>query len=331
MIEYRRHPLNQSRLYKVTTRRQLAEVLQISQSEMKALLSRGENYVRFTTDAGRAVQWPKPFLRQTQKRAAQLLARIETPEFLHSAKRGRSYITNARQHSALKPSVKVDIRNFFQSVRAAAVFHFFLDKMQCAPDVSAVLTKLMTVDGHLATGGNVSPILSYFTYTDMFLEIENLANQRDCKMTCLMDDITFTGPGATRELIYDVRRIVAKYRLRAHKTKLFRAGQAKVITGVAVTRTGLRVPNRRQVAIAEDLKSLSVAPSDEQRLTILRRVIGRMHEAAQLERFWRKRAHPLAAERKAIEQRLRLDLREVENGEPRAEQSQRSCGRQSGT
>ena len=54
------------------------------------------------------------------------------------------------------------------------------------------------------------------------------------------------------------------------------------------------------------------------------------HEAAQLERFWRKRAHPLAAERKAIEQRLRLDLREVENGEPRAEQSQRSCGRQSG-
>jgi hypothetical protein len=94
-------------------------------------------------------------------------------------------------------------------------------------------------------------------------------------------------------------------------------------------------PRRRSsgwlATIAEDLKSLSVAPSDEQRLTILRRVIGRMHEAAQLERFWRKRAHPLAAERKATEQRLRLDLREVENGEPRAEQSQRSCGRQSGT
>jgi RNA-directed DNA polymerase len=89
MIEYRRHPLNQSRLYKVTTRRQLAEVLQISRSEMKVLLSRGENYVRFTTGAGRAVQWPKPLLRRTQKRAAQLLARIETPEFLHSAKRGR--------------------------------------------------------------------------------------------------------------------------------------------------------------------------------------------------------------------------------------------------
>jgi RNA-directed DNA polymerase len=150
MIEYRKHPLNQSRLYKVKTGRQLAEVLQISQTEMNSLLSRVENYIRFTTDAGRAVQWPKPLLRRAQKRAAELLARIETPEFLHSAKRGRSYITNAGQHIAMQPTVKVDIRNFFQSARAAAVFHFFLDKMLCAPDVAAVLTKLMTVDGHLA-------------------------------------------------------------------------------------------------------------------------------------------------------------------------------------
>jgi RNA-directed DNA polymerase len=165
----------------------------------------------------------------------------------------------------------------------------------------------------------VSPILSYFTYMDMFSEIEKLADRRDCKMTCLMDDMTFTGSGATRELIYDVRRIVAQYRLRAHKTKLFKAGQPKVITGVAVTRIGSRVPNRRQLAIAADLKSLSAVHSDEERLTILRRVIGRMHEAAQLEPSWRKRAHALAAERKAIEQRLRFEFRKVENAAPRAE------------
>jgi RNA-directed DNA polymerase len=309
MIEYRRHPLNQSRLYKVKTLPQLAAVLQIGRSEMNSLLPpKVDNYIRFATDAGRDVQWPKPILRRAQKRAAELLARIETPDFLHSAKRGRSYITNAGEHSAIQPSVKVDIRNFFQSTRAPAVFHFFRDKMLCEPDVAAVLTKLMTVDGHLATGGNVSPILSFFTFMDMFSEIENLAARRDCRMTCLMDDMTFTGPGATRQLIYEVRRVVAQYRLRAHKTKIFKAGQPRVITGVAVTKVGPRVPNRRRVAIAEDLKSLSAARSDEERLIILRRVIGRMHEAAQLEPSWRVRAYALAAERKVIERRLRQNI-----------------------
>jgi RNA-directed DNA polymerase len=311
MAEYPRHPMNQSRLYKLRTVRNLEKILYMNRSDMNYLLSSSDNYIRFTNNKGRLVQWPKPKLRRAQKRAGELLARIETPDFLHSAKRGRSYITNAEQHSAMEPSVKVDIRSFFQSTRAAAVFHFFQDKMLCDPDVAAVLTRLMTVDGHLATGGNVSPILSYFTYVEMFLEIESLADQRDCTMTCLMDDMTFTGKRATRELIYEVRRIIARYRLQAHKTKVFKTGQPRVITGVAVTKVGPRVPNKRQMAIADDLRSLSAAQSDQERLAILPRVIGRMHEAAQLEQSWRGRARALAAERKDIERRLREKLNEV--------------------
>lgn len=273
---------------------------------MNSLLNRkADNYIRFTTQTGRDVQWPKPMLRRAQKRAGKLLARIETPEFLHSAKRGRSYISNASEHHVLQPSVKVDIRSFFQSIRAPAVFHFFLDTMACEPDVAAVLTKLMTVDGHLATGGNVSPILSYFASADLFSEIATVASSKGCVMTCLMDDMTFTGPGATRELIYQVRRILARYRFRAHKTKIFKVGQARVITGVAVTKLGPRVPNRRQVAIAKDLKSLSAASCDDERLCILRRVVGRMYEAGQLEPEWRARARELVSQRIDVEKRLR--------------------------
>ena len=305
IIDYHRHPLNQSRLYKVKSLAQLSDILKIGKTDVRYITRSGENYIRFTTQAGRDVQWPKPILRRAQKRAAQLLSRIETPDFLHSAKRGRSYITNAQQHCSTQPSVKIDIRKFFQSTRAPAVFHFFAEKMCCEPDVAAVLTKLMTVDGHLPTGGNASPILSYFTYIDMFSEIENLAKQRGCVMTCLIDDITLTGPGATRALIYNVRRIIARYRLWGHKTKIFKPGQPKIITGVAVTRIGHRVPNKRQVAIAQDLKSLAAARCDEERLVILRRVIGRMHEAAQIEPPWRKRANALVVQRRAIERRLR--------------------------
>ena len=86
----------------------------------------------------------------------------------------------------------------------------------------------------------------------MFAEIEALAVERGSEMTCYVDDMVFTGPGATRRLIYDSIQVVRRYRLWGHKTKVFKAGQPKVITGVAVTRLGGRLPNKRQKAIKEE-------------------------------------------------------------------------------
>jgi hypothetical protein len=152
---------------------------------MIRIASGSANYIQFENHQGRDIQWPKPTLRRIQKRAADLLGRIETPDFLHSAKKGRSYITNADRHGSSLPSVKIDIRKFFQSVRAPAVFHFFKDKMLCAPDVAGIIARMFTLDKHLPTGGNVSPILSYFAYMDMFAEIDDLAKRSGCVMTCL--------------------------------------------------------------------------------------------------------------------------------------------------
>jgi RNA-directed DNA polymerase len=302
--QHKFYPLNQSPFYKVKSPAQLADILGTNRKTMIRIASGSFNYIQFENHRGRDIQWPKPTLRRIQKRAANLLGRIETPNFLHSAKKGRSYITNADQHSPLLPSVKVDIRKFFQSVRAPAVFHFFKDKMLCAPDVAGILARIFTLDKHLPTGGNVSPILSYFAYMDMFAEIDDLARRSDCVMTCLMDDMAFTGSGASGSLIYEVGRILGQYRRCAHKTKVFKARQVKIITGIAITTRGRRVPNKRQKAIAQDLRDLRAAQSDEEQLTILRRATGRAYEAAQVDPAWLPRAKSIAAKRKAVEASL---------------------------
>jgi RNA-directed DNA polymerase len=304
MAERSCHPLNQSRLYKIGSRLRLQEIIGVSRNELKFLLRSTDNYARFVNKSGRDVQSPKPILRRVQKRIGDLLARVETPEYLHSAKRGRSYLTNAAEHAPELPTVKVDVRKFFQSARPAMVYHFFLKKMQCAPDVASILTKLLTIDSHLPTGGNASPILSYFAYMEMFDEIHSLSVQQSCNMTLLMDDMTFTGQLATRRLIFEVRRIITRHSLWVHKTKLFKAGQPKVITGVAVTQRGNQLPNRRKAAIRGDLRSLRFPLSDDDRILILRRVKGRMYEAAQIEPRWRKRAEIASNQLKALERRL---------------------------
>lgn len=296
---------NQSILYKVTSPQMLADRLRISLDEMNQLCASSDNYKRWIDKkTGRPIQEPKPGLDIVHKRVARQLANITTPDYLHSAIRGRSYITNASAHSVDEGCVKIDVRKFYPSVRAQAVHHFFLDRMHCTGDVAGILTKLLTVGGHLPTGSSSSPILSFFAYEDMFEELAELAKLANCRLTVYVDDMVFTGGGATRALLYASRRVLASYRLHGHKTKLFRPGQPRIITGVAVTKEGMKLPNKRQKAIAEDFGALDLAPDGLAKLTIARRLAGRLFEASQIDPAWHAKAEALAATRDAIQKRV---------------------------
>jgi len=281
---------DQSPLYRVTSPSMLAKRLHVSVAQLHGLLANDDNYIRWTDkDSGRPIQQPKPFLRAIHERVAKLLARIETPDYLHSAVKGRSYITNANCHCPHTPTVKIDVKKFYPSARAQAVFHFFRDRMGCDGDVAGILAALLTVDGHLPTGSSASPILSYFAYEDMFGAIAEAARQRGCVMTCYVDDMVFTGPGATPRLIHEVRRIAQPYRLWTHKTMVFGPGEPKVITGLAITVDGPRVPNRRKRIVKQALRSFRRDPAGVS-VAALRRLVGQLHEAAQIDPTWKPSA-----------------------------------------
>lgn len=296
MGERRAYPRDQSKLYNIISPAQLRDLLNIKERKLIRILDRRDNYICWVDEKSkRDIQKPKPFLDIIHKRIATLLSRIETPDFLHSAIKGKSYVTNAAQHSPNFPSIKIDIRKYYPSVRAQAIFHFFCNRMKCAQDVAGILTKLLTVDGHLATGSSVSPILSYYAYEDMFQEMAALAGERGCVMTCYVDDMVFTGKGATRQLIYDMRKIARRYRLWVHKTKIFSASQPKVVTGVAVTKLGLRLPNKRQKIIREEHALLPDLSQPNERLAAVRRLASRVHEAGQVDPAWKPKATALSA------------------------------------
>lgn len=296
------YPRNQSIFYKITSPQMLADRLRVTLDELNELCAATNNYKRWTDKkTGRPIQEPKPKLDKVHKRVALLLAKIDTPNYLHSAIRGRSYITNASGHSVDTGCVKIDVRKFYPSVRSQAVHHFFLDRMLCSGDVAGILTKLLTVDGHLPTGSSSSPILSYFAYEDMFDALHALAVANGCIMTVYVDDVVFTGKGATRGLLYAARRIFASYRLHGHKTKLFRPGQPRIITGVAVTKDGMRLPNKRQKGIGDDFATFDALPNGRERLIVARRLTGRLFEASQVDPSWRPKAEVMAEERNALQ------------------------------
>lgn len=299
------YPINQCRLYGVSSPANLASRFGISEEALTALQCSKDNYNRFDHKQGdkkRAVQEPKPRLQHVHKKVAKWLSRVETPDYLHSAIKGRSYVTNAQTHSVAGSKVKIDIRQFFPSVKLMALYHFFVDELRCAPDAAMVLAKLLTVDGHLATGSSASPILSFWAHKRLFDELERLANGRGLYMTLYIDDLTFSGARSSPGFLYQVADMIKRHGLHPHKAKYFREGRPAVITGVCMTRWGAKLPNRRHQLIHEGFGRLKKAETPSEQRNAIKTLIGRVGEAAQVDpEIWGPRVRNLVGLRRKLD------------------------------
>jgi RNA-directed DNA polymerase len=297
--------LNDCWLYAVSSKKDLARRLSterfvLTGADLEALTDDADNYKLFTTRNGRDVQEPKRLLQRVHMRIHKLLSRIETPDYLHSAIKGRSYLTNARSHVSNVPVIKIDVKKFFRSVPRFEIFNFFLDDLKCRKDVAGLLADILTFNRHLPTGSSASPILSYYAFKSMFDGLYDLTQKLSLEMTCYVDDITFSGERANRAALVEARKLVAASGLKSHKLRRFSASQPKVITGVCNASVGECVPNKLHLKIADGFKALASAKSSDEKLRVLRPLLGRMEAAAQIDPAFGGRAKTLRFQMRGI-------------------------------
>jgi RNA-directed DNA polymerase len=266
----------------------------IKAAELSMLAKDAGNFRLFskTNEAGksRPIQEPKRRLQWIHGKIHALLSRVEVPEYLHSAVRGRSYISNAAAHDPSMPMLKIDVKKFFASVPRVAIFNFFAGPMKCRRDVAGLLADMLTFEAHLPTGSAASPIIAFYAFKPMFDEIEQFALAHGLKMTCYVDDMALSGPRANKAALFEVRKIIARHGLKSHKTHVFAATQPKVLTGVCNTPAGPRVPNKLHLKIKTGFEKLSSAKTTDARNEALRPLLGRLEAAGQIDPAFRARA-----------------------------------------
>lgn len=302
--------LEDCHLFAIASPADLARRLGVSVSELELLANSEDSYRTWATDKGRDIEEPVRELQRLHSRVHRYLSRIVAPDYLHSPVKNRSYVTNAQAHATGGPSVKIDIRKFFQSVPKVAVFRFFKEDMRCAGDVSGLLAKLLTYNGRLPTGSSASPIIAYYSFRAMFHEIAEMARAQSLIVTCYVDDITVTGSKNLGQTVRELQEIIGRYGLRSHKVKMFSARRTKIITGVVVDGSKLKLPNKRHRAIAEGFGELSRVSSVGAELEILNRLVSRLHEAGMIEPAFKSRA-------KLLERRRSTVRKAVSEGETR--------------
>jgi hypothetical protein len=210
--EPKRHPLKQSRLYAVQSRAKLAALFGLTRATLDEVLAIENPYVKRMLEETRKrktkfrpIQEPRGPLRPIHIVVRKALSRIAPPDFLFCPVKRRSYVSNAAQHAGAKEVRTLDVQAYFASTPRARVYWFFHKIMRCSGDVASILAQLLTVDGHLATGSTVSPILAFFAFYDMWLEIAQIAKMAGCTLTVYMDDMTISGEQVPDRVMWESR------------------------------------------------------------------------------------------------------------------------------
>lgn len=276
-------PVERCHLYGIRTPHALAKRLGWDLNKLDSLAVAGGYRIFRLKDTGRLVQEPGKALQSLHRQFHRYLSRIEVPGYLHSAVKGRSYVSNAREHVGSRRLIKIDIAKFYQSVPQHKVMHFFRDVLNCAEDVAGLLANLICLDGRLPTGSSVSPIISYYAFKPLFDALAELAESHGLKMTCYVDDITMSGDGATAEVLHEARTLIFRAGLRAHKDKQFGPGVGKLVTGVMVGEKGVDLPFSRWKKIRDAVKAIDQASDVTEKLASYPRLISRLYEATQID------------------------------------------------
>ncbi len=255
-----RYTFEKSPLWQLQSIHLLARYLRITRQDLE-VLSTEPTYNCFVDLSkplkSRSIQEPIGMTMRVHYRLARFLDSIERPNFLHSATRSRSNISNAEAHRGGENIVSTDIRKFYESTTFTHVKEFFHKELHWAHDLAKLMAKICTVQNHLPTGSCLSPLMSYFVHRQMFADVERQCIAKELVMTLYVDDVTISGKLASKKLLIEIKKTINKRGLFAHKDKVISKGHPAVVTGVVVSGNQMLLKNAQHKSIIDLIEVVS--------------------------------------------------------------------------
>jgi len=178
----------------------VSDLLGVEHAQLKAALywRHRTNYRVFELSkrrgGTRVICAPTGVLRLIQTRLSHILQDVYQPKpCVHGFRRGRSIVTNARQHVGRRYVLNVDLKDFFPSVNFGRVRGMFMAQpYSLPPKVATVLAQICCYKNELPQGAPTSPVVSNMICARMDSELQRLARRHKCSYSRYADDLTFS-------------------------------------------------------------------------------------------------------------------------------------------
>lgn len=217
----------------------------------------------------RAIHAPAPALKTVQRRILRrVLGRLKAHPAATAYEHGHSIATHAGFHAGRAIVVRMDLREFFTSTKAARVRAFF---GRIGWDAAAAdrLTELCTHGGSLPQGAPTSPRLSNLLNWELDARLQKLADALGARYSRYADDLTFSLEAddqvRAHSLVRCARLAVEACGYEMHMKKklhIRRRHQRQVVTGLVVNeRARLPRETRRWLRAVEHRAAQRMSPT----------------------------------------------------------------------
>lgn len=208
--------------------------------ELKEIIASKQSHytsynIKKRSGGNRRITTPDKFLKRVQQEILfDILDFIDIDKHAMGFVKGRSIYTNAKKHLDSVCIVKLDLKDFFPSVKKEMIIKA-LDGKVSAPHAIA---ELVTVNDCLPQGAPTSPCISNIVCIELDKKLTNLAAKFHARYTRYADDITFSSKTNKQldKIIPKTHSFVLRqgFDINYKKTQVMRRGSRQMVTGLVV-------------------------------------------------------------------------------------------------
>lgn len=185
----------------------------------------------------RTIYEPNKILKHIQRQILNnILNNKSISKYATAYHKGISLRDNAIPHINKDVVLKLDIKNFFESISFGDVYNVCFAIDSFPKSVGMLLTYLCTYSDHLTQGSPTSSYISNLVMKEFDEELGSWCEENDISYTRYSDDMTFSGNFNPSELIIKVKRMLHKLSLDLNddKTHVIYKSARQDVTGITV-------------------------------------------------------------------------------------------------
>ncbi|TYP94000.1 Reverse transcriptase (RNA-dependent DNA polymerase) [Fodinibius salinus] len=169
-----------------------------------------------------------------------LLQKIDFPENIQGGIKGKSNITNAKEHKGKKYFLCTDLKKYYPSVDHDLVYEAFL-RYDFSHDVSHLLTRLTTYKYSLPQGTPTSPYLANLVFSKYDEQIISKCEQIGLLYTRYVDDIAISSNYNFKKKVPNLLEVIRRSPFQINHEKTFYKIGPTLITGIITKNNELEV------------------------------------------------------------------------------------------
>lgn len=265
-----KHYIEDYNLPKLETTESILCLLLYTQDQIYEFIKKKEaQYVSFQIPKKnslkkRFINAPKHRLKMVQRIIlSEILEKIPCSDYATAFLKGKNGLyENAKVHKNQLFLLKMDFKNFFQSIKTKKVENIFYN-IGYSDETIKVLTTLCTFHDELPQGAVTSPYLSNLACLSLDKDLANYCNERNIYYTRYADDLNFSANDLDllKELKKNINEILEKHKteyfqieINNKKTKIIKNTSHKKITGITINDSQIKASKKIKNKIRQSLR-----------------------------------------------------------------------------